>query len=64
MERASNSVGETFKNNLPLLWGLPWGSSGYKSTLPMQGGQVQVLVGEQGSHILQVLAKSGKESAC
>ena len=40
--------------------GLPWRSSGWHSTLPMQGARVRSLVGELGSHMLHGAAKKKK----
>ena len=39
--------------------GLPWRSSGYDSALPLQGAQVQSLVGELESLMLPGVAKKG-----
>ena len=39
--------------------GLPWQSSGYDSALPLQGAQVQSLVGELESLMLPGVAKKG-----
>ena len=40
----------TFKKNA--LLGIPWESSGRSSELPLQGAQVQPLVGELRTHML------------
>ena len=42
-------------------WGLPWWSSGLRRCFLGRGAQVHSLVGEQGSHLPQVRAKTKKK---
>ena len=44
-----------------MIQGLPWQSSGLDPMFPMQGTQVQSLVGEQGSHMAQPKKKKRKK---
>ena len=41
--------------------GIPWRSNGLDSALPLQGAQVQSLVGELRSHELHSVAQKNKE---